>query len=501
MTLTRTGKTVPKGGGRDTHTVESSQQPLIVVKYDGVSIATASQIRDLAKHVASLSAQHRVALVCSATGSTTDELVEIGRMIKKGDGVSARRRAARITSRHRRLARDVLAGGQRKETARKRLAGGIDSDGAELTALIDGMVLLGEVTPGMMDNLLSFGERMSVRLIAGAISDSKRRGGAVPLTGQEAGIITDSGFGDARPLLDTTRLRVAAIVEGIISDGAIPVVGGFVGADQHGRITTLGRGGSDYTATIIGSCIGADEIWLMGAVDGLATADPHTVPGASIIRHVSYAEAVEMALFGAKQIHPRTFEPVLSARIPMRIRSSKNIADSGTLVTASPPPDVGNTIKCVSGIKDCGIVDIQGASMVGMPGTAARIFTTLAEAGVNVMMISQNPSESSITVVVRSADLGRAANALELRLLGKIIKRLDVTVDMTIIALIGAGMRGTVGVASKVFAAMGSAGINVAMITQGSSELNLAFVVRNNDGDDAVRALHDTFELGEGNSG
>ena len=468
-----------------------NQKPLIVVKYDGVSITTAQDIKNMATYLASLTGENRLAVVCSATGGTTDALIQMADFIKAGDKKSAKRLAASVITRHKRLASRIIT---KRASIRKRLLGRIDSDSAELMALIDGMTLLGEVTPGMMDYVLSFGEKLSVAIIAGAISDSNGR--ATSLTGKEAGIMTDSEFGEAKPLMDTTKLRVAKAVGTVLSDGVIPVVGGFVGADQHGRLTTLGRGGSDYTATIIGSCIGADEIWLMGIVDGLATADPRIVPDARTLRHVSYVEAVEMALFGAKQIHPRTFEPVLSRSIPMRIRSSKNTADAGTLVTASPPPEIKNTVKCASLIRDCGLVDIRGGSMVGTPGTAARIFATLAEAGINVMMISQNPSESSITIVVKNADLDRAVNALELRLLGKIIKRLDVTIDMTIVALIGSGMRGTTGVASKVFASMGSAGINVAMITQGSSELNLAFVVRNADADNALRAVHHTFELG-----
>lgn len=463
---------------------------LLVIKYDGTSISTVRTIRDVAAHIASLSSEHRVVVVCSAVDRTTDSLLEIAGSIKKGDKQAAKRLAGSITSRHKRLAGQVV----QKRAPQKRLLRSIDGDAAEILALIDGTVLLGEVSPSVMDYLLSFGERLSIKLVSGALEDSGLC--SVPLTGKEAGIVTDSGFGDAKPLMDTTCLRVTKTLEDLFSAGKIPVVGGFVGADQYGRLTTLGRGGSDYTATIIGSCMRAGEIWLMGRVDGLVTADPRIVGDAKTLRHVSYMEAVEMALFGAKQIHPRTFEPVLSKKIPMRIRSSSNIADEGTLVTASPPPAVKNTVKCVSRIQNSGLIDIQGGSMVGTPGTAARIFATLARVGINVMMISQNPSESSITIVVRDADLDRAVNVLEMKLLGKIIKRLDVTTNMTIIALIGSGMRGTAGVASKVFSAMGRENINVTMITQGSSELNLAFVVKNADADTAVRSLHEAFELG-----
>jgi aspartate kinase len=225
------------------------------------------------------------------------------------------------------------------------------------------------------------------------------------------------------------------------------------------------------------------------------TADPKIIKNAKLLKEVSYIEAIEMAMFGAKQIHPRTFEPLLTKKIPMKIRSSFNIKNEGTLVTSSPSATAKNTVKCVSIVSHNGLIDIRGGSMVGTPGTAAKIFSTLANSSINVMMISQNPSESSITIVVKNTDLDKAVNTLEMELLGKIIKKLEVTTDMAIIALIGSGMRGTVGVASKVFGSMAKNKVNVSMITQGSSELNLAFVVKNSDANTAVQALHNEFQL------
>ena len=463
----------------------------LVIKYGGTTISSARDIRNAARYVGSLSDENQIVLVCSATDGTTDDLIEISESIRRENKEAATRIASRIADRHRRLAAETIA---EDGDVGKRLAAELDGDVGELLALIDGMVLLGEVTARSMDYLISFGERLSIRLVSAALCDSGGRE-SVPLTGKEAGIVTDSRFGESKPLMDTTRLRVSRTLDALLSRRIIPVVGGFAGADQHGHVTTFGRGGSDYTATTIGSCIGADEIWLMSDVEGLMTADPGIVEGAKVLREVSYTEAIEMALFGAKQIHPRTFDPLISKEIPMRIRSSRNLENEGTLVTAVPSASVRNTVKCVSNVRNNGLIDIRGGSMVGTPGTAARIFATLAKAGINVMMISQNPSESSITVVIKNSDLDRAVSALEMGLLGKIIKKLEVTHDVAIIALIGAGMRGTTGVASKVFGAMGESGVNVSMITQGSSELNLAFVVKNADADTAVRSLHDTFEL------
>ncbi len=461
----------------------------LVLKYGGTSISSAKDIQNIAKHIRSLSKQNQLVIVCSAISDTTDDLIEISQSIKKENKKKAEQLAKNIEKRHQKLAKETI----KKTQIRKKLLQTFDEYFAELNALIDGMVLLGEVTPRSMDYLFSFGERLSIQLISAAIKDLGKKSEA--LTGKEVGIVTDSNFGESKPLMDTTRLRVSKTLDSVFLKKIIPVIGGFVGADQHGHVTTFGRGGSDYSATIIGSCIKADEIWLMSDVDGLMTADPKIVKNAKLLDEVSYVEAIEMAMFGAKQIHPRTFEPLLAKKIPMKIRSSFNIENEGTQVTSSPSASVRNTVKCVSNVSHNGLIDIQGGSMIGTPGTAAKIFATLANAGINVMMISQNPSESSITIVVKNTDLDRAVNKLEMELLGKIIKKLEITTDMAIIALIGSGMRGTVGVASKVFGAMQKNKVNVSMITQGSSELNLAFVVKNSDAKAAVQALHNEFEL------
>jgi aspartate kinase len=452
----------------------------LVIKYGGTSISTAKDIKAIAKYLNSLSKKNQTIVVCSAMSGTTDDLIEISESIKKENKSKGEQLASKIINRHKQLAKQLI----KKSDVQKKLLKKLDQDFSELLALIDGMVLLGEVTSRSMDYLISFGERLSIKLVSSALNDLGKK--SIPLTGKEIGIVTNSNFGESKPLMDTTRLRTSKIVDTLFLKKTIPVVGGFAGADQHGHVTTFGRGGSDYSATIIGSSIKADEIWLMSDVDGLMTADPKIVKNTKLLKEVSYVEAIEMALFGAKQIHPRTFEPLLTKKIPMKIRNSFNVKNEGTLVSSSPS---------VSYVKNNGLIDIRGSSMVGNPGTAAKIFETLAKAGINVMMISQNPSESSITIVVKNTDLDKATSSLEMELLGKTIKRLEITTDVAIIALIGSGMRGTVGVASKVFTAIQKNKVNVSMITQGSSELNLAFVVKNSDANSAVRALHNAFTL------
>ncbi|MGQ0638019.1 MAG: aspartate kinase [Nitrososphaerota archaeon] len=461
----------------------------LVLKFGGTSISSVANIRHVAKLIHSLSKQYKIISVFSAISGVTDDLIRISTLIQKGNKDAANNLTKKIIKNHMQIANGCV----KNSKIKKELIEKMKNDLSELEELSHGMLLLGEVTPRSSDYLISFGERLSINLIAFVLRDLGSK--AQALTGKDVGMVTDSNFGESKPLMDTTRLRVSHTIESLLAKKTIPVIGGFAGADQHGNITTFGRGGSDYTATIVASSIKADEVWLMSDVDGLMTTDPKIVKNAKVLKEVSYTEAMEMALFGAKYIHPRALEPLVAKKIPLRIKSTFNTKNTGTLVSASPSADTQKTVKCVSAIKHTGLIDVRGGSMVGAPGTAAIIFSTLAKAGVNIMMISQSPSESSISVIVKKNDLDKAVNALEMNLLGKIIKKVEVTVDVAIIALIGSGMRGTVGVASKVFAAVAKKGVNVVMIAQGSSELNLAFVVKDSDCNTAVQALHDEFEL------
>jgi aspartate kinase len=461
----------------------------LVLKFGGTSISSVSNIRHVANLIKSLSKEDKIIPVFSAISGVTDDLIRITNHVKDRNKEAASSLAKKIIKTHLDISNQCV----KNPKIRKDFLNKMKTDFDEFEDLLDGILLLGEVTPRSSDYLISFGERLSINLVAFALNDVGIK--AVPLTGKDVGIITDSNFGGAKPLMDTTRLHVSHTIESLLQKKTMPVIGGFAGADQHGNITTLGRGGSDYTATIIASSIKADEVWLMSDVDGLMTTDPKIVKNAKLIKEVSYVEAMEMALFGAKQIHPRAIEPLVTKKIVLRIRNTFNIKNPGTLVTAEPQAKTQKTVKCVSAIKHTGLIDIRGGSMVGALGTAATIFSVLAKAGVNIMMISQSPSESSISVIVKKNDLDKAVNALEMNLLGKMIKKVDVTLDVSIIALIGSGMRGISGVASKVFTAVAKKRVNVIMIAQGSSELNLAFVVKDSDCNAAVQALHDEFEL------
>ena len=461
----------------------------LVLKFGGTSLSSVKDIQNVAKTVGDLSNDNKIVVVCSAVDGTTDELIQISEYIKKENKKDANRILARISQKHKQFTTHLVT----DPKIQKSLLNKMKTDLSELEELIHGLLLLGEVTARSFDYLISFGEKLSINLVSFSLQQITKK--SIPLSGKQAGIVTDSNFGESRPLMDTTRIRLSKTIQDLFNKKTIPVVGGFAGADQHGNTTTFGRGGSDYTATIIASCIDADEIWLMSDVDGLMTADPKLVKDAKLLKEVSYAEAIEMAQFGAKQIHPRTFEPIVSKKIPMRIRNTFDLKNLGTVVTASPSTKTKKTVKCTSAIRNIGLIDLTGGILFAAPGTAAKIFTLLADINVNVMMVSSNPSESSISIIVKKSDLDIAVNTLEMSLLGKTIKKINTTPNVSIIAVIGSGMSGTVGVASKVFSAVQKRNVNVIMIAQGSSELNLAFVVKDNDCKSVIQALHEEFNL------
>jgi len=285
----------------------------------------------------------------------------------------------------------------------------------------------------------------------------------------------------------------------LFEKGVIPVVTGYIAADQDGVVTTLGRGGSDYTATILGVALAADEIWIWTDVDGIMTTDPKIIPSAKKLSLLSYQEAAEMAIFGAKAMHPRALEPVIKKNIPVRIRSVFHPDNDGTLITKEP--EIKSTkstevVKAVAMIKDVAMLNVSGGSMVGAPGSYAKVLEVLGKNDINVMMVSTAVSEANMSLVVRRDLLGRALSTLEIALLGRgLVSEITAEDDVCVIAAMGANMKGTLGVASRIFTVMAQKGINIRMIAQGSSELNISFVVKEKDGIAAVRAIHEEFKL------
>jgi aspartate kinase len=307
--------------------------------------------------------------------------------------------------------------------------------------------------------------------------------------------VTDSNYGEAGLLMNVTTYQVQKKIEPLLNKGAIPVITGYIAATQDGETTTLGRGGSDYTATILGAALAVDEVQIWTDVDGLMTSDPKIVPSARTISQLSFQEATELTIFGAKAMHPRALEPARKENIPVRIRNIFNPENPGTLIGKDKKKEK-NGVKAVTLVNNVAVITVSGAGMVGAPGTAAKVFEVLGRENINILMISQSVSESNISLVIQRNLLEKAVNTLEIALLGRdFIREVESEDDVCVVAVLGAGMKGMPGVASRIFTAVAQKGINVRMIAQGSSELNVSFVVKEDDGDETIRAIHREFKL------
>ena len=465
------------------------------MKFGGSVLDSQLKIKELVKIVKSFKNNkdtHEIICVISAMTGITDKILMLSESLAKSDKRAIKEFIDEMTVIHLELVKGVIRNPKLQLEAKNDVLDVM----SEFQAILEGLVLIAEITPRSLDHILSFGERLMAPIVSYSFRDQDLNSSY--FTGKQIGIVTDSNFGEASPLMDTTKFRVNAKLAPILQKNIIPVVTGYIAADQHGRVTTLGRSGSDYTATIIALCVNADMVYLWSDVDGLTTADPSIVKGAQVLTEISYNEAAEMVLFGAKYIHPRALEPVMDSNIPIIIRNALNLSHPGTTIT--PVLRISNNIvKSIIAIRNTALLDVSGGGMVGAPGTAASIFETLAKNKVNIMMISQGPSESSISMILKQDDLGKAITSLELKLLGKVIKHLNVLENVSIVTVVGSGMRGIKGIAGRVFTSIAKNDVNVIMIAQGSSELNLAFVVNDVDCEKAVRTLHQEFGLDKSN--
>jgi aspartate kinase len=463
----------------------------IVMKFGGTSVATGENIRRVANIVAdSVKKDCRVVVVVSALAGVTNKLVEISEQAKKGDEKKIQAFTKELAEKHLVAVSKAIVNKQLQKETEKIVANTI----SELKKVLTGICYVGELTPKSRDYVLSFGERLSAPIVCGALRDLKFE--AQFFTGKDAGIVTDSNFGEADPLMDYTTHRIWQIILPLFEKGVIPVVTGYIAADQDGVVTTLGRGGSDYTATILAVALAADEVWIWTDVDGIMTTDPKIIPSAKKLSLLSYQEAAEMAIFGAKAMHPRALEPVIKKNIPVRIRSVFHPDNDGTLITKEPEIKSTDVVKAVAMIKDVAMLNVSGGGMVGAPGSYAKVLEVLGKNDINVMMVSTAVSEANMSLVVRRGLLGRALSTLEIALLGRgLVSEITAEDDVCVIAAMGANMKGTLGVASRIFTAMAQKGINIRMIAQGSSELNISFVVKEKDGEAAVRAIHNEFKL------
>jgi len=460
-----------------------SERPLSVHKLGGTSLGDAERIVRAARLLAGASRRRRVVAVASAMGGATDLLLRAAHEAERGRLRPALRSVAELRSRHEAAAAGIAAA----------TGASVDLDLApfvELETALSGIALLRERTPRVIDLVASFGERLSVPLLAAALEAT-----GVPARAVDARtfLVTDAAHGAATCDRRRTDPKARRLLGRLLAEGVVPVVTGFVGRTPSGETTTLGRSGSDTTAALLGAALGAREVVIWTDVDGVMTADPRIVPGARLLPRLSYREAAEMTYFGAKVLHFPAVLPAVAARIPLVIRSSFAPDGPGTTISEKGDPRPG--IRAVTAVSGLCLLSLDGKGMTGVPGIAARVFQTTARLGVSVVMFSQASSEQNIAIVLPEADRARTAAALvqEFRY-EKLVGAIDGVAaksPIAVVAAVGDGMRGTVGIAAKVFAAVARAGVNVESIAQGSSECNISFAVDEKDRLAAVRALHE----------
>lgn len=463
----------------------------IVMKFGGTSVATGENIRRVATLIAdSAKKGYGVLVVVSALAGVTNQLIEVAEQAKKKSEKQVQEFTKQLAEKHLAALKKAIEDRGIQKEVEQIIKKTVD----ELEKVLTGICYVGEITPKSKDYVLSFGERLSAPIVWGALRDRK-----VPtqyFTGKEAGIVTDDNFGEAKPLMNVTTHHARERLEPLLEKKIVPVITGFIAATQDGIVTTLGRGGSDYTATILSVALAADEVWIWTDVDGIMTTDPKIVPSARTLPQLSFGEAAEMAIFGAKAMHPSALEPVAEAHIPVRIRNVFHPEKPGTLIANGQETASRDVVKAVAIIKDVAMINIKGAAMVGAPGSYAKVLDVLGKSSINVMMISAAVSEANVSLIIRRNLLGRALSALEIALLGRgMVSEITDEDDVSVIAAMGANMKGTPGVASRIFTALAKKGINIRMIAQGSSELNISFVVKEKDGEAAVRAIHEEFKL------
>jgi len=457
-----------------------------ILKFGGSSVATPERIRsviDIARNYL----QGEVAIVFSAFGGVTDELIAISKMALDGDQ-QYRQRADLLEKRHLDAVRELVS--IQKQSG---ILAQVKIKMNELEDVLHGVFLVKERTPRTLDYIMSFGERLSAFIISEAMKDQ-----GIPAEYLDARTVisTDNNFGHAKVDFSTTNRRIEEYFKGRKS---VQIITGFIATADSGETTTLGRSGSDYTAAIFAAALNATDLEIWTDVNGMMTADPRLVKKAFTVPQMSYEEAMELSHFGAKVIFPATMQPAMINKIPIWIKNTFNPKFEGTVIHSQSTN--GKLIKGISSMNGVSLLNIQGSGLLGVVGVSMRLFATLAREQINVILISQASSEHSICIAIDSHAARQAKMAIEKEFIHEIrseeIDEVYVESELSIVAVVGDGMKHSPGTSGRMFAGLGKNGINVVAIAQGSSERNISAVVRQVDVAKALNALHEAFFLSD----
>lgn len=455
-----------------------------VLKFGGSSVATPERLSKVLEIIKASQQASKIAVVVSAFGGVTNQLIQMTDLAGQGDRVYEKEFKA-FSERHTGMITALTSGQRQKE-----LLDTIGKYTLRLSEILRGVYLVRYVAPKTYNQVLSYGERLSARIISQALCEI---GVDAEFMDARYHIRTDSNYGNGVVDFDITNTNIRKYFK---SHDKTQVITGFIASNANKETTVLGRSGSDYTAAIVGAALEVDGIEIWTDVDGIMTANPHQVPGARPILNMTYEDAMEMSHFGARVLFPPTIQPAMQLGIPIHIKNTFKPESPGTIVDSSGS-DKKYHITGISSLDAISLIRIQGSGMVGKTGLTGRIFQTIAKADVGVMLISLASSEHSICFAVDPESAITAKSALEeefkLELQVKNIAKILIEDNLCIVAVVGENMRHIPGIAGKVFSALGEHGVNVVAIAQGSSERNISIVVSKDDETQVIQVLHDTF--------
>jgi bifunctional aspartokinase / homoserine dehydrogenase 1 len=466
---------------------------LLVMKFGGTSVGSAARIREASRLAADARARRPVAVVISAMSKITDLLLDTMRHAEAGDRAGMAANLATLRARHEDACRELLPV-ERQAAAMERMSRII----ADFERIAGGVAMLGVRPPRSVDDAVAAGERLSSLLMAEYLTANGTPAEAVDAAKV---IVTDAVFGSASPLMAQTREKAGQLLAPLLERGVIPVVTGFNGATADGRPTTLGRGGSDFSASILAAVLDASELWIWTDVDGIMSADPKLAPDAVVLDEITYAEAAELAYNGAKVLHARTLAPLVEKGIPVWSKNSFAPEKPGTKIVPHSSAAIG--ARAVTSMRKVALVSLEPSSPE-LSGTQVmgRVLEALAHANIEVLGLTSAGYRQNFCFLVTEDELERAGEAIEsalaLELAHDYIRPAQVDSNVGLLAVVGEGMQGKPGLAGRVFTAISREGVNIIAIAQGASELTISIVVRRDGLEKAVRAVHAECALGRG---
>jgi len=458
---------------------------LLVMKFGGTSMGSSERLKVAAEICREQASRRPVVAVVSAMSQVTDLLLNTLRHAEAGDENGIEANLDRLAKRHLETCGDLLDGARRDSAIL-----GIRALVADFRRIAHGMLMLGERPPRSVDEAIAIGERLSALLLSEYLQSTGVA--ARDILGSSV-IVTDAVFGNATPMMDETRKKADQILRPMLDQGALPVVTGFNGATADGRATTLGRGGSDYSASILAAALDASELWIWTDVDGIMSADPRLVPDARVLDTVTYSEAAELAYNGAKVLHPRTLAPLIERQIPVWSKNSFHLEHAGTHIVSTMQAPPGP--RAVTSMTNVALISMEPASSaVSSTRLMARALEALADANAEVLALTSSSYRQSFCFLVRKEELSVAMKSLEsdlaLELTHGYLKPIEVNENVGLLAIVGEGMRGTPGLAGRIFSAISQEDVNIIVIAQGSSELTISVVVHRDGLERAIQAVH-----------